>query len=140
MIITLCASLSAHQDILKATKDLEKLKFKVLYPWATEEIDQGKVDFSNLDSFKLINQSRAIKIHYNKIKKGDCILVINSITKHDIKNYIGGNTLMEMGFAFVLNKPIYLLNPIPKMIYTEELKAMKPIIIKGDLNKIRLDP
>lgn len=137
MIITLCASLSAHLDILEAIKDLEKLKFKVLYPWATEEIDQGKVDFSNLDAFKLVNQTRAIKIHYDKIKKGDAILVINSITKHGIKNYIGGNTLMEMGFAFILNKPIYLLNPIPKMIYTEEIQAMKPIIIKGDLSKIK---
>ena len=59
--------------------------------------------------------------------------------KHNIQNYIGGNTFLEMGFAHILKKPIYLLNEIPEMSYTDELRAMQPIVIKGDLLKIAKD-
>jgi len=29
-----------------------------------------------------------------------------------------------------------LLNPIPKMNYSDEIEAMKPIILNGDLNLV----
>ena len=48
-------------------------------------------------------------------------------------NYIGGNTFLEMGVAFYLNKPIYLLNIIPEIDYKEELLGMKPTIINNNL-------
>ena len=76
-----------------------------------------------------------IKRYYDKIKTCDAILVLN-IDKNSIKNYIGGNVFLEMGFAHVLNKPIYLYNDLPDMNYSDELKAMRPIIINGDLKKI----
>ena len=44
---------------------------------------------------------------------------------------------MEMGFAYYLKKPIYLLNPMPKISYFEEIRDVQPIILKGDLTKIR---
>lgn len=79
-------------------------------------------------------------MHFDEIKKGDAILVVNP-TKLAVKNYIGGNTLMEMGFAYYLKKPIYILNDIPKnMIYTEEIQGMRPIILRGDLRKIKRKP
>jgi len=77
-----------------------------------------------------------IKEHYEFIKNSDAILAVNT-DKNGIKNYIGGNVLMEIGFAYVLNKKIYFYNEIPEMQYTDELKAVKPIIINGDLNKIK---
>ena len=46
-----------------------------------------------------------------------------------VENHIGGNTFLEMAFACVLNKPIYLLNPIPELSYTSELEAMEPIVL-----------
>lgn len=76
-----------------------------------------------------------IKRYYKIIQNADAVLVLN-FDKNDIKNYIGGNTFLEMGFAYVLNKPIYLLNPVPDMIYTDEIKAMQPKILNGDLGKI----
>lgn len=57
-----------------------------------------------------------------------------NISKNGIENYIGGNTLMELGFAHVMNKKIYLLNPIPEMSYTDEIIAVQPAIINGDLS------
>ena len=53
------------------------------------------------------------------------------------KYYIGGNTFLELGFAYVLNKKIFLYNPIPDIhFFDTEIKAMKPTIINGDLNNV----
>ncbi|HSI20800.1 MAG TPA: hypothetical protein VLA04_03835 [Verrucomicrobiae bacterium] len=79
----------------------------------------------------------AIREFWYLMQEGDAILVAN-FDKHGIPNYIGGNTFLEMGFAHVLKQKIFLLNPIPKMPYYEtEIIAMAPIVIEGDLGKIR---
>ena len=78
----------------------------------------------------------AIRKFWRAMQGADGILVLN-FDKHGIKNYIGGNTFLEMGFAHILDQKIFLLNPIPDMIYTTEIIAMKPIIINGDLGKIQ---
>ena len=80
-----------------------------------------------------------IKRYWNFIKDSDAILVLN-LEKKGIKSYIGGNTLIEMGFAYCHNKKIYLFNSIPerseKMYYVDEIIDMKPIVINSDLTKI----
>jgi hypothetical protein len=76
-----------------------------------------------------------INLYYKKIKEMDAILILN-LEKNNIKGYIGGNTFLEMGFAHVLNKKIFLLNEIPEMGYKDEIVAMKPVILEGDLNRI----
>jgi predicted RNA-binding protein with PUA domain len=44
---------------------------------------------------------------------------------------------MEIGFAHVLNKKIFLMNPIPDIeYYSSEIAAVAPIIIEQDLSKI----
>ena len=75
------------------------------------------------------------KTYYAEINKSDAIIVIN-ITKNSIENYVGGNTLIEMAFAYVLDKKIFLLNPPPKMSYSDEIEAMRPKILNGDLTQI----
>jgi len=78
-----------------------------------------------------------IKIWHDLIKSGDAILVCN-FDKNGIKSYIGGNTLMEMGFAHVNGKKIFLLNPIPEQVpYVDEIRAMADVVLNGDLGKIR---
>lgn len=77
-----------------------------------------------------------IKYHYNEIIESDAVLVLN-FDKNGIANYIGGNTLMELGFAHVHDKKIFLLNPIPKMAYSEEIEAVQPIVLNGDLSLIK---
>lgn len=79
----------------------------------------------------------AIREFWQPMQDADALLVIN-LDKHGIKNYIGGNTFLEMGFAHVLNQKIYLLNPVPDMPhYKTELIAMQPIIVHGDYAKIK---
>ncbi|PJC52196.1 MAG: hypothetical protein CO030_04160, partial [Candidatus Magasanikbacteria bacterium CG_4_9_14_0_2_um_filter_42_11] len=83
-----------------------------------------------------ITPQRGGELDPGEIKKSDKVLILN-YDKHDIPNYIGGNSFLEMGFAYILKKPIYLLNPIPKIPYYEtEIIAMKPVILDGELKKI----
>jgi len=81
-------------------------------------------------------QHGLIKKYFDIIQKGDSILVVNESRK-DIENYVGANTLIEMAFAHVLNKPIYMLNPIPQMNYSDEIIAMEPVVLNRDLTKIK---
>jgi len=82
------------------------------------------------------NNQDAIREFWKLMQGADAVLVMN-LDKHGIKNYIGGNTLMEIGFAHVLNQKIFLYNPIPEIpFYRSEIEAVKPVIIYGDLLKI----
>jgi len=82
------------------------------------------------------NNKDAIRVFWRAMQGADAILVLN-FDKNEVKNYIGGNTLMEIGFAYVLNQKIFLLNPVPDIpFYKTEIEAMKPIILNGNLSKI----
>ncbi len=130
MKIAICASMFFEKEILKLRDKLKKLDYDVIVPFLTEKI----VGKEKQDQLKL--EKDLIKYYFKKIKKVDAILVPNW-NKNNIKNYIGANTLIEMGFAFVLDKKIFLLNPIPEISYKSEIEAMKPIILNGDLSKIK---
>lgn len=83
------------------------------------------------------NNMDAIREFWRAMQGKEAVLVLN-LDKNGIKNYIGGNTLMEIGFAHVLNQKIFLLNPIPEIhYYKTEIEAVKPIIINGDLSLIK---
>lgn len=82
------------------------------------------------------NNMDAIREFWRLMQGADAILVAN-YNKRGVKNYIGGNTFLEMGFAHVLEQKIFMLNPIPEMpYYKSEIVAMKPVIINGDLGVI----
>jgi len=79
----------------------------------------------------------AIREFWRMMQGADAVLVLN-FDKNGIKNYVGGNTLMEIGFAHVLSQKIFMLNPIPEMPYCKtEIEAVRPIIINGNISKIQ---
>lgn len=97
----------------------------------------GKTD-EEIEKIKLHQKYTmdAIREFWNMMQGADAVLVLN-YDKNGIKNYVGGNTLMEIGFAYVLNQKIFMLYPIPEMPYCKtEIEAVKPIILDGDLSKI----
>jgi hypothetical protein len=58
--------------------------------------------------------------------------------KNGIKNYIGGNALIEMGQAYVNDKTIFLFNAIPTDIpYAAEIECMDPVCLYGNLENIK---
>lgn len=84
------------------------------------------------EHWKAKKEGGFIKWYYDAIIKSDAILVLN-FTKNEVENYIGGNTLMEIGFAHVHNKKVFLLNPVPEISYRDEILAMVDEILCGDL-------
>lgn len=124
--------MSFAKDMLELKKELEIKGNEVVVPEELEVHISGKVQ--EQDKWEKINFN-VFKKYFNQIKNCDAILVINK-TKNDIENYVGANSLIEMAFAHVLDKKIFLLNDIPKMNCENEIAAMNPIILNGDLKKI----
>ena len=77
-----------------------------------------------------------IREFWELMQGADAVLVLN-LEKDGKPNYVGANTLMEIGFAHVLKQKVFFYNPIPDNPYCrEELEAVHPIVINGDLTKI----
>ena len=125
------------REMATAKKFLEEKSHKVFMGPLVNQYVNGKILYKKgKEGAKLKIAHDLIRVHFRKIEKSDAILVLN-YTKGKVKNYIGGNTLIEIGYAFYLGKKIYFLNPIPNQSYTEELVAMEPIILNGNLSKIK---
>ncbi len=151
MTITICSSIKFWPQILEIKKQLEGLGYEVLIP--PHEVPNKEGEMIPVEEYYRIRKetaanggnddwvwerkNQAIRWHNEKINQADAILVLN-FDKNGIANYIGGNTLMEMGVACWLKKPIYLYNPIPQEVsYFEEIKGMQPVVINRDLSLIK---
>jgi len=132
MKIIICGSMSCAKEMIEFKKKLEDLGHVVKIPEDAEKHLNGKI--TEQDKWEKL-EFNVFKNYFQEIKKGDAILIINK-KKNDIVNYIGGNSLIEMAFAHILDKKIFLLNPMPLMSYTNEIEVMNPIILNGDLNNI----
>jgi len=138
MTITICGSLTFFPELSKLQKQLEDKGHKVLVPKSLDLLKSGTFKKPETVKDRLKDEATHdfIREHFRKIEKADAVLVAN-YEKKGIKGYVGGNTLIEMGIAFYLGKKIYLLYPIPDMEYCAlEIHAMRPIILKGDLNRL----
>jgi hypothetical protein len=146
MKITICGSIAFYDKMLEIKRELEELKHEVDLPPFEIKDDKGKMipvseyyrirkSETSDNSWVWNEKERAIRNHFDKIVWADVILVVN-YDKNNIPYYIGGNTFLEMGIAFFLEKKIFLLNPIPDVSYREEILGMKPIVINNNLNKI----
>jgi hypothetical protein len=122
---------------------------KVHIPYITQKIIDGEVLYEEYMRAKeksgdiSIRRSQPVDMirrYWNLIKDSDAVLVLN-LKKKGIDGYIGGNTLMEMGFAHGHGKKIFLFNPIPerceRMHYVDEILDMKPVVINGNLGNIK---
>jgi len=122
------------REIVQTKEDLEKRSHSVVVPDGVEKYVYGNINVE--DKWEKLRFD-PIKRYFGEIQNSDAILALN-YSKNGIENYVGGNVLIEIAFAHVLDKRIYLLNPIPQMAYSDEIEAMGPIIISGDLDKIVL--
>lgn len=137
--LTICNSAKLFPEVLKLKKDLEALCYEVLIHESSVIVNGKKVPVEEYNEMKKgpwnehIQKSLTPRMiaHFRKIEISDAIVVLNK-DKGDKKNYIGGNTLIEMGLAFYLEKPIFLTNPIPEYLpYSEEIRGMEPIVLRN---------
>ena len=125
--------MSAAKEMVELKHQLEILGWEVEVP---QDVEQYIDNEAAVESKWAKVEGDLIRNHYKKIQTADAVLVAN-YQKRDIPNYIGGNSLMELAFGHVLDKAVYLLNPIPEgLSYSDEIAAMQPIILNGDLTKI----
>lgn len=142
MIITICCSVNFYRQAVGVQEELEKEGLKIIIPFTAEkmkrsgdyEVSHYKTWHENADDYH--KKTKLMRGHFEAVAKADAILVLN-YEKHDQPNYIGGNVLMEMGLAFYLKKPIFILNEIPKdSTFLEEIIGMEPEVLHGNLRSI----
>ncbi len=136
MKIAICASMVFTDKMLEVKNQLKELGHEAhISSFVNEYVGKSEKEKEKITIYHK-TQKDAIRKFYEKIKISDAILVLN-YDRRGISNYIGGNTLMELGFAHVLEKKIFLMNPIPDIeYYRSEIEAVRPVIIYGDLTKI----
>lgn len=115
------------EKLWEIKEKLEGMEYKVLLP--------SMKDYSN--TYREMGEIKFAKIHYNlikdhfkKIDESDAVLVCN-FDRDGIEGCIGGNSFLEMGKAFDKGIPIFLLKPVPKMFYRDEILAIQPIELKN---------
>jgi hypothetical protein len=139
MKVALCHSFY-NMDLVEKAIEIKDMLTKMGHKVFTAPfLEISAVDLQNLLSDKEYvdrTKPKLIKKHFDNILESDAILVIN-LKKDGMENYIGGNTFAEIMFAFYNNKKIFFFNPIPEIeIFNDEVKAVKPIVINGNLNLI----
>lgn len=124
--IVLCGSMKLKDRMVEIEERLKNFGFTVLLP------DFGEVnDYSTMTESKQFElKNKMILNHFDKIKQGDAILVVNESLK-GVDSYIGANSFLEMGLAFSLNKKIFLLNNIPDQPNKVEIGGMLPVSLNG---------
>jgi hypothetical protein len=141
MKITICGSSTFKEKMLEYKELLTKNGHAVIVHPDYEAFVKGEKQeiwkqVINGEHHEAKKSQGYIKWYYDAICNSDAILVLN-FDKNGIKNYVGGNTLMEIGFAHINNKKIFLLNPIPEDVsYADEIKAMFDVVLDGDLTKV----
>lgn len=136
MKIAICASMTFSKEMLNIGKLLESRGHKIHLPKFTEHYATlDSRDKMHAESIENKITHDLIRFYYKIISDNDAVLAIN-LTKKGIENYIGGNTFLELAFAYVQNKKLYLLNPIPNIDFADEIIAMKPIVLNGNLELI----
>ncbi len=140
--------MSGYKKFMTLKEELEHRGHNVLYPDIEFEMKgddtsvgaffdrNGGVDVFPPEHNVWKKKGEAITKHFRKIDESDVILVTN-YEKKGAEDYIGGNTFLEMGYAFGMGKMIFILNNLPtQSAYKEEMLGMQPIILGGDILKI----
>jgi hypothetical protein len=140
MKLMICGSMTFAEKMLKTKRQLESLGHSVFVP---PDIGFHIKDPSLIDNLEKnymhTIEKDVLRDCFNLIAKSDAILVLN-YPKNKINGYVGTSALMEIGLAYYLGKKIFLLNSIPKakdFRWVHELNIIQPIVIEGDLGKIK---
>lgn len=129
--IALCGSMSCRDKWLPVIDELKSRGYTV----STPDLSESR-DWSSFSDEEIIREKgRLVRRHIANIATSKSILVAN-FDKGEQPDYIGSNTFLEMVAAFVMEKPVYLLNPVPKQDNYEEILALEPIVIHGNLSEI----
>lgn len=136
MKIVICGSMQFAKEMLEAQKILAELGHEGIVPLDTHEC----VEDPNLNmNLEHCIKTEIDKDHFTKVAEGDAILVLN-YPKNGLAGYVGGAVLMEIAIARHFDKPIFFLFDIPSekdLRYALEIKITQPVVLGGDIKKIK---
>ena len=124
MKITICGSMAFAEMMTKIADQLHAAGHETEVPNIAEGV-----------AYDVQQKKEFIDEHFGKIDGSDAVLIVNE-TKGGVEHYIGGNTLMEITYAYAQGSDVFLLNPIPEVSYADEIRAMQPVVLDGDVTRI----
>lgn len=128
--IVICGSKAQKNEWLKVIDLLRDAGLRVATPYL------GKSNWSTFTSEEAIERKGwLIRRHLANIATTKAVLICN-YEKNGIKNYIGSNSFLEMGAAFVYGKKLFVLHDIPDQDNREEILALQPVALHGDLQRL----
>lgn len=141
-IITICSSSSFYRQAIELQDELAAMGYEVIVPKMAAEMKR-KNNFERAHFQPWLTDPNAYGVkadlmhgHFDKVAQADAILVLNG-EKHGVKDYIGGNVLMEMGLAFHLGLPIFIFNDVPETSsFMEEIRGMLPAVLNSDIKNM----
>lgn len=114
--------------------ELERLGYAVHLP----EAEESENCYAALPAAaKPAMKRNFIDAHLRKIRESDAVLIAN-YSKHGTAGYIGPNTLIEMAFAYAMQKQIFLLQPMAEQPCKDEVDGLAATVINDDLSEIAL--
>lgn len=135
MKIFIAGSMAFAKQFVEAKKFLEDRDHVTLYASDTEEcIENPNL---NMDAEHAFARD-IMRECFERQEQCDAIVVLN-YSKNGVEGYIGGHTLIELGFAYYLKQKIFLLyppEPVEQCRYSHEIMHMQPIVLEGDLSLI----
>jgi hypothetical protein len=135
MKIFITASKNSYAKVAEVKEELESMGHIVTPPngFNTPQLEDtnrqlSPDDYSNWKAEMIREDGRIVAAN-------DAVLILN-LEKHGQPNYVGGATFLEMFKAFDLGKKLFMYNPIPDGILTDEIIGLQPVVINQDLSKI----
>ena len=144
MKITILGSSAFREKKVELYDALKKIGHEpIIHPHYIESVKERKTEIMDRinkgEHAQLKIENDYIMWYYNAIVESEAVLAVN-LEKNGQKNYIGGNVFLEIGFAYVNKKKIFLYNDYPSREdckYLDEIEAMQPVVIEGDLSRIK---
>jgi len=134
--IFITASKTAYDKVAEVKLQLEAAGHEVMPPNGYDNPGQES-ETKQLTSEEYATwKAEMIREDGRIVAAHDAVLVLN-LEKHGQANYIGGATFLEMFKAFDLGKKLFMYNPIPDGMLTDEIIGLQPVVLYGDVSLIR---
>lgn len=133
-------SMAFAKDMVQVQKKLQELGHAVSIPVgiAPHLRDETFVD-SLAANLQFCIREDVMRKNFKEVTNHEAVLVLNH-KRNDIDGYIGISALLEMGIAHFHGKKIFLYNAPPdynQVRWAHEVAIMQPVILNGDLTKIK---
>lgn len=139
MKITLCGSIVFTDEMKSIANEWESLGHEEKFPplefrLSNSSIVKSREYYLHKKQSKETNETTGKMVHQNIVnhyKKIDWVEAIRACNydNYGVVNYLGQNTLIEMGVAKSMNNKINLLHPIPDVPWKEEILGIQSAVI-----------